>query len=142
MPCPRNVRPKSSISKRLQTELQSLIAFSYFDSKDVLRCGKSAKKQTLIDNLFKLYMPYNKPDDEHVSHVEQFLEGIGVFSCLFERKEPPDIDTATSEPNSAPLLPLLLSFLYPYTILRAGRSLWKISQSTSPCLPGGILLTW
>ena len=97
MPRPRNVRLKSSISKRLQTELQSLIAFSCYDSKDVLRCGKSAKKQTLIDNLGKLYMPSNKPDDEHVSHVEQFLEGIGMFTCLFKRNEPMDIDTATSE---------------------------------------------
>ena len=62
----------------------------------------------LVDDLFKLYMPSNKPDDEHISHVEQFLEGIGVFSCLLERKESPDIDTATSEPNSAPLPPSLV----------------------------------
>ena len=108
MPRPRNVSRKSLISKRLQTELQSLISFACYDSNGVLWCGKSAKKQTLIDNLFRLYMPCNKPNDEHVSQVEQFLEGIGVFSCFFEGTDPPDIETATSDLNSAPPPPTLV----------------------------------
>ena len=127
---PRNVSRKSVISKRLQTELQSLIAFSCYDSNDVLRCGKSAKKQTLIDNLFRLYMPCNKPNDEHVSQVEQLLEGIGVFSCLFERTDPPDIETATSDPNSPPppptlVLPLTLHCIEGREIIVGNKSIDK-----------------
>ena len=111
-----NVRQqKSAVSKRLQTELQSLIAYSCYDSADVLQCGTAAKKQTQVDKLYHRFMPSNKADDDHVSNVEQFLEGIGVFSFLFERHDAPEIDESTRDPN-LPLLHLNWLFLNRYTV--------------------------
>ena len=104
-----NVRQqKSAVSKRLQTELQSLIAYSCYDSADVLQCGTAAKKQTQVDKLYHRFMPSNKADDDHVSNVEQFLEGIGVFSFLFERHDAPEIDESTRDPNLPPPPPKLV----------------------------------
>ena len=84
MPHPR--KRNLSIPKRLQTELQALIVFGCYDSDSVLKCGKSAKKSTLIVKLHKLYMPSNDHDSDHVSHIELLLEGKGKYKHLFEEK--------------------------------------------------------
>ena len=84
MPRPR--KRNLAIPKRLQTELQALIAFGCYDSDSVLKCGKSAKKSTLITKLHTLYMPSNNHDSDHVSQIELLLEGKGKYKHLFEEK--------------------------------------------------------
>ena len=74
------------ITKRLQTELQALIAFACYNSDEILECGKSSKRQTVVNNMLCLYMPLSNGDDK-VSYVEQFLEGLGKFKYLFIEKE-------------------------------------------------------
>ena len=86
------------ISKRLQTELQSLIAFGCYDSNSVLKCGKSAKKNTLVTKVHQLYIPSNNSDSDHVSQIELFLEGRGKYKHLFERK---CIDPGPSTKNTS-----------------------------------------
>ena len=86
------------ISKRLQTELQSLIAFGCYDSNFVLKCGKSAKKNTLVTKIHQLYMPSNNSDSDHVSQIELFLEGRGKYKYFFERK---CIDPGNSTKNTS-----------------------------------------
>ena len=83
MPCTKR---NAIITKRLQTELQSLLAFSCYDSKMILQCGKSAKKSTVIDRMLGMYMPSSNPNDDRMSHVEQLLEGYGKFKHLFVEK--------------------------------------------------------
>ena len=84
MPRPR--KRNLAIPKRLQTELQALIAFGCYDSDSVLKCGKSAKKSTLLAKLHTLYMPSNNHDSDHVSQIELLLEGKGKYKHLFEEK--------------------------------------------------------
>ena len=79
-------RPKlnnKNVLKKLQTELQALIAYGCYDSKQVLKSGNSAKKNDIINNLCNLYMTKLNSSD-HLSQVEAFLEGQGKYSYLFE----------------------------------------------------------
>ena len=100
---PRLRKRNPLISKRLQTELQALIAFSCYDSKEILQSGKSSKRQTIIDTLLCLYMPSSNDGDDYVSHIDQFLEGLGRFKCLFTKKE----DSSDSD-NGVPRSKLVL----------------------------------
>ena len=84
MPHPR--KRNLSIPKRLQTELQALIVFGCYDSDSVLKCGKSAKKSTLITKLHKLYMTSNDHDSDHVLQIELLLEVKCRYKHLFEEK--------------------------------------------------------
>ena len=78
----------SDIPKRLQIELQSLIAYTCYDSDNVLQNGKSAKRDTVRDKMFSLYMPSSAAADaDRVSYVELLLEGKGWFKHLFDPHE-------------------------------------------------------
>ena len=71
------------VTKKLQTELQATIAYGCYDSNQVLRSGKSCRKDDLVTKINQLYMP--KTDDEdNLSHVEMFLEGKGKYTYLFD----------------------------------------------------------
>ena len=82
----RKQKTNTLVSKRLQTELQSLIGYSCYNSNSVLKCGKSAKKLTIMNKMYELYMPSPNPDDDRLSSVELFLEGKGRFRYFFEKK--------------------------------------------------------
>lgn len=86
MHMPRPRKRNLCILKRLQTELQALIAFGCYDSDFVLKCGKSAKKSTFIAKLHKPYIPSNDRDGRHVSQIELLLEGKIKYKHLFEEK--------------------------------------------------------
>ena len=104
---PRTKR-NATITKRLQTELQSLIAFSCYDSKEILQCGKSAKRSAVVDRLLNMYMPSSNQNDDRMSHVEQLLEGYGKFKHLFvEKVDNPNSSDATN-PDSAPRRVLII----------------------------------
>ena len=63
MPCTKKKERRSAnVSKRLQTELQSLVAFACYDSKEILQCWKSAKRKTIVDRLLNMYMPSTNSD--------------------------------------------------------------------------------
>ena len=80
---PRSSRnPNSDIPKRLLTELQSLVAFSCYDSNDVLKRGASAKRETIIQKIANLCFPSNSVGDR-ISFVDLMLEGKGRFRHLF-----------------------------------------------------------
>ena len=87
MPQP-NANMNPTISKQLlQTELQASLAFSCYDSNSVLKCGKSEKKQTIINKEYNMYMSSNVPNDDHMSHIKLMLEGRGRFKHLFVEKQ-------------------------------------------------------
>ena len=56
------------VTKKLQTELQSLIAYGCYDSPSVLKAGDSAKKSDIMKKIHDLYMPSMGKGD-HFSHV-------------------------------------------------------------------------
>ena len=71
------------VTKKLQTELQALIAYGAYDSDQVLRGGDSCCKDDVIKKINNLYMP-NIANNDNLSHVEMFLEGKGKYSYFFE----------------------------------------------------------
>ena len=77
-------RKKYPFTKRFQTELQSLVAYGAYDTKDILGAGTSSNVPTLVEKLRELYFPPSNPADERVSHVENLLERNGKYSHLFE----------------------------------------------------------
>ena len=101
-------RRSANVSKRLQTELQSLVAFACYDSKEILQCGKSAKRKTIVDRLLNMYMPSTNPNNDRASHVEQFLDGYGKFKHLFVEKVFNSCSGGETDPGSAPRRVLML----------------------------------
>ena len=94
---------KSPLTKRLQTELQSLIAYAVYDSKAVLQGGVSGTKSMITNRLYDAYMPSDLVDDDRISGVEMFLQGSNRFKYLFEALEDSDNEIG-SDPytNRAP----------------------------------------
>ena len=78
----------SVITKKLQTKLQSLIAYGCYDSDSVLKSGTSSKKKDLSKKIAKLYRPSGNTDDDFISYVELFMQGKGKFKYLFDRDYP------------------------------------------------------
>ena len=104
------------ISKRLQTEFQSLIAFACYDSDSVLKAGKSAKRLTIVTKIAEKYMPSNSCNGDRMSFVDLFLEGKGRFKHLFVEKttqSDTESSTATSTNHSpTPSVLMIPSFLH------------------------------
>ena len=73
-----------NVSKKLQTELQALIAYGCYDSDQVLKAGDSTTKKDIIQQIRDLFMPKIDNEDS-LSHVESFLEGKGKYCHLFDR---------------------------------------------------------
>ena len=91
------------ISKQLQTEPQALLAFSCCDSDSALKCGKSAKKHTILNKVYSMYMPSNVPDDDHMSHIKLMSEGGGRFKHLFvEKQREPSLENKIDNIDSPP----------------------------------------
>ena len=82
-----NRNPNPDISKRFQTELQSLVAYACYDSNEVLRNGTSAKREAVINKIASLYFPSNNNGGDRMSYVEMLLEGKGRFKYLFKDRE-------------------------------------------------------
>ena len=82
-----NRNPNPDISKRFQTELQSLVAYACYDSNEVLRRGTSAKREAVINKIASLYFPSNNNGGDRMSYVEMLLEGKGRFKYLFKDRE-------------------------------------------------------
>ena len=97
-----NKRRKPSnkdVTKKLQTELQALIAYGCYDSKNALNGGQSHRKDDLIKKINDLYMP-KSGDDEHLSHVDMFLEGKGKYSYFFDTmNEGETIEERSTDPE-------------------------------------------
>jgi len=74
------------VPKTLHSELQRLVAFACYDSKEILRSGNTLKKDTLIKKMYELYMP-SQSNKDHYSMVEQFLDGVSCFKFLFEEED-------------------------------------------------------
>ena len=96
------------VTKKLQTELQSLIAYGCYDSPSVLKAGDSAKKSDIMKKIHDLYMPLMGKGD-HFSQVEMFLEGKGKYKYLFEKS---DDDTN----NSTVIIPEIMHCIKGKTI--------------------------
>ena len=90
-----NRNPNSDIPKRLQTELQSLVAFACYDSNQVLKRGTSAKRETIIQKIASLYFPSNSAGDQ-LSFVELMLEGKGRFRYLFNDSVSKEVSSTVS----------------------------------------------
>ena len=87
MPTAKKRKPcNKDVTKKLQTELQSLIAYGCYNSKSVLKSGDSAKKSNVMKRINNLYMP-KVGNSDNLSHVESFLEGKGKYKYLFETSE-------------------------------------------------------
>ena len=71
---PRDKKKNPDISKSLQTELQSLVAFGCYDSKSILKKGTLAKRTDIIKILLNAYMPHKDRDEDYLSNVELLLE--------------------------------------------------------------------
>ena len=78
-------------AKRLQTELQSMIACACYDSDYILTSGKTMKKEVLCNTLLDLHMPSPGDTDdvgeEAMSHVDMCLKGLGEFKGLWNMDE-------------------------------------------------------
>ena len=81
---------KSLVTKRLQTELQSLIAYASYDSKAVVQGGVSGTKTMIINRLYEAYMPSTLAGNNRISFVQMFLAGSNKFKYLFESFEDSD----------------------------------------------------
>ena len=99
---------KSVVTKRLQTELQSLIAYASYDSKAVLQGGVSASKAMLIVRLYEAYMPSPLADDDRISFLEMFLGGMNKFKCLFIQSEESDAENSRDPDNDRPSMKLII----------------------------------
>ena len=78
-------------TKRLQTELQSMIAYACYNSDYILTSGKTMKNEVLCDTIFDLYMPSPREtedvEEEAMSHVDMCLNGLGKFKGLWNMDE-------------------------------------------------------
>ena len=86
----KNVKRKRKrylFTKKFQTELQSMVAYGAYDTKEILGAGTSSNVATLVDKLKALYFPPTNQSDERVSHVEKLLEREGKYKHLFEEGE-------------------------------------------------------
>ena len=81
---------KTSVTKRLQTELQSLITFAAYNSRSVLLGGTSCSKNMIISRLYEAYMPSSIDGDDCMSFVEMCLKGKGRFKHMYVPVE--DVD--------------------------------------------------
>ena len=73
-------------NKTLQSELQALIAFACYESDHMIGSGHDMTHQDQKEKMYNMYMP--DPDKkDHISYVEQFLQGEGCFKYLFEKDE-------------------------------------------------------
>ena len=82
----RKHRDSEGANKALQSELQALIAFACYESEEVIGSGHDIKMDTQIQKMYQMFMP-NPGNDDHISLVEQFLQGKGCFQYLFEHEE-------------------------------------------------------
>ena len=80
-------RKKFPFTKRFQTKLQSLVAYSAYDTEELSGAGSSLNVMTLIDLMKVLYFPPTNKKDDRVSHVERLLERNGKYKHLFEEGE-------------------------------------------------------
>ena len=71
------------VTKKLQTELQALLAYGCYDIPSVLQAGESATQAMLMKELLRLYMPL-VDDNNHLLHVDKLLEGKDKYSHLFD----------------------------------------------------------
>ena len=78
----KNNNNVSVITKKLQTELQSLIAYGCYDSDSVLKSGTSSKKSDLSKKIGQLHRPSSVPNDGFVSYVELFMQGQGKLAQM------------------------------------------------------------
>ena len=90
-------KPNNDVTKKLQTELQALMAYGCYDSPSVLQAGDSAKKSGVSREILRLYMPSGQ-DGDHLSHVDKLLEGKDKYRYLFEVVE------SVSNPNNPQLV--------------------------------------
>ena len=72
------------VTQKLKIELQSLISYACYDHDEVMKLGKSIKKEDVQNRMFKLCMPSNNSRDDRISQVDMFLQGKGRFKGLFE----------------------------------------------------------
>ena len=73
-----------AITKRLQIELQSSLAFSIWDSTGICNAGKSMKKAVMLKTMEKMYFPKLNKKDDRMSAVDLFLAGQGKFKYFFD----------------------------------------------------------
>ena len=86
---------KFPFTKRLQTELQSLVAYGAYDSPDLCGAGTSMTQQKQIDTLQFLYFPSNNENDNRMSHVDLFLKGKNKYKYMFSKfDDTADVDDA------------------------------------------------
>ena len=90
-----NRNPNSDIPKRLQAELQSLVAFACYDSNELLKSGTSVKRETIVQKIANLYFPSNSAGDR-ISFVELLLEGKGRFRYLFNDSVSKEVSSTVS----------------------------------------------
>ena len=75
--------PNNDVTKKLQTELQALLAYNCYNSPSVLQTGDLGRKSDTLKEISRLYMPSGQ-DEDHLSHVDKLLEGKDKYRCLFE----------------------------------------------------------
>ena len=75
--------PNNDVTKKLQTELQALLAYGCYNSPSVLQTGDLGRKSDTLKEISRLYMPSGQ-DEDHLSHVDKLLEGKDKYRCLFE----------------------------------------------------------
>ena len=75
-----------NVSKKLQIELQSLLAYACYDSDEMLNSGKSLRKAELINLLEEMYQPSTRKNNKRICEVDKFLLGLEKYEFFFERK--------------------------------------------------------
>ena len=81
-----------------------------------MKCGKSAKKQTIMNKVYSMYMPSNVPDDDRLLHIKFMLESRGRFKHLFVEKQieqslENNIDNIDSPPQHILMIPEVLHYI-------------------------------
>ncbi|KAI2499480.1 hypothetical protein MHU86_15000 [Fragilaria crotonensis] len=76
----------TSVTKKLMTEMQALIAFACYDSQAIAQGGDSMTVNTMAETMTALY--FGGDDPEIISYLDQFINGLHWFTELFMSSEP------------------------------------------------------
>jgi hypothetical protein len=76
----------TNVMKKLMPEMQALIAFACNDSPAIAQGGDLKTEHSMAKNMATLY--FGGDDQEVISYLDQFINGLHRFTGLFTSSEP------------------------------------------------------
>ena len=84
----------TNVTKALLVEILTTIAFACYDSPEIVQGGDS-KTETELAKILLSQFGGNDDDPEIISHLDQFINGLGRFVGLFTTSEPDEAGQIT-----------------------------------------------